>query len=65
MLQKLELTVHEHIILCNEHICFMFLGSVADPEVYIDKIQQDATVCSYLFTANILYMFRVAIAPII
>jgi len=32
---------------------------------YIDKIQQDATVCRYLFTANILYMFRVSTAPII
>ena len=31
----------------------------------IDKIQQDATVCRYLFTANVLYMFRVSIAPII
>jgi len=33
--------------------------------VYINKIQQDATVCRYLFTANILYMFWVYIAPII
>jgi hypothetical protein len=33
--------------------------------MYIDKIQQDATVCRYLFTVNILYMFRVSIAPII
>jgi hypothetical protein len=32
---------------------------------YINKIQQDATVCRYLFTANLLYMFRVSIAPII
>ena len=31
----------------------------------INKIQQDATVCRYLFTANLLYMFRVSIAPII
>ena len=30
--------------------------------VYIDKIQQYETVCRYLFTANILYMFRVRIA---
>ena len=32
---------------------------------YINKIQQDATVCRYLFTSNLLYMFRVSIAPII
>ena len=32
---------------------------------YINKIQQDATVCRYLFTAKWLYMFRVSIAPII
>jgi len=31
--------------------------------MYIDKIQQDATVGRYLFTANILYMFWVSIAP--
>jgi hypothetical protein len=33
--------------------------------VYINKIQQDATVCRYLFTAKLLNMFRVSIAPII
>ena len=32
--------------------------------IYINKIQQDATVCRYLFTAKSLYMFRVSIAPI-
>ena len=32
---------------------------------YINKIQQDATVCRYLFTAKSLCMFRVSIAPII
>ena len=31
----------------------------------INKIQQDATVCRYLFTAKSLYMFQVSIAPII
>ena len=31
----------------------------------INKIQQDATVCRYLFTASLLYMFWVSIAPII
>ena len=34
-------------------------------DIYINKIQQDATVCRYLFTAKSLYMFRVSIAPII
>ena len=29
------------------------------------KIQPDATVCRYLFTAKSLYMFRVSTAPII
>jgi len=32
---------------------------------YINKIQQDATVYTYLFTAKSLYMFRVSITPII
>ena len=31
----------------------------------INKIQQDATVCRYLFTAKLLYMFRTSIAPIV
>ena len=30
---------------------------------YINKIQQDATVCRYLFTAKSLYVFWVFIAP--
>ena len=33
--------------------------------LWIDKIQQDATVCRYLFTASLLYMFRASIVPII
>ena len=33
--------------------------------VHINKIQRDATVCRYLFTAKSLYMFWVSIAPII
>ena len=33
--------------------------------LYINKIQLDATVCRCLFTAKLLYMFRVSIAPII
>ena len=32
---------------------------------YAEEIQQDATVCRYLFTAKFLYMFRASIAPII
>ena len=32
---------------------------------YINKIQQDATICRYLFTAKSLYIFRVSIAPIV
>ena len=33
--------------------------------LYINKIQRDATVCRCLFTAKLLYMFRMSIAPII
>ena len=33
--------------------------------IYINKIQRDATVCTCLFTAKLLYIFRVSIAPII
>jgi len=32
---------------------------------YINKIQRDATLCRCLFTAKLLYMFRMSIAPII
>jgi len=32
---------------------------------YINKIQQDATVCRYIFSAKLIYMFRVSIVPII
>ena len=36
------------------------------PAAYtINKIQQDATVCRCFFTAKLLYIFRVSIAPII
>ena len=28
----------------------------------VEEIQQDATVCRYLFTAKLLYMFRTSIA---
>jgi len=33
-------------------------------QLHINKFQQDTTVCRYLFTAKLLYMFRVSIAPI-
>ena len=33
--------------------------------IRINKIQRDAGVCRCLFTAKLLYMFRVSIAPII
>jgi len=33
--------------------------------VCINEIQQDVTVCTYLFTASLLYMFRASIMPII
>ena len=33
--------------------------------ISINKIQQDATICRYLFTEKSLYMFRMSIAPII
>ena len=47
---------------CNNDIILM----AADVSIlYINKIQQDATVCMYLFTAKSLYIFRVSIAPII
>ena len=32
---------------------------------FINKFQRDATLCRCLFTAKLLYMFRVSIAPII
>ena len=34
-------------------------------DAYINRIQQDAAVLRYLFTAKSLYMFRVSIAPIV
>ena len=46
----------------NFYSDFLIHGSI---NFYINKIQQDATVCRYLFTAKLLYMFRASIAPII
>jgi len=42
-----------------------FLSMTKHLTVYINKIQQGATVYRYLFTAKLLYMFRVSIASII
>jgi hypothetical protein len=36
-----------------------------EAENKVNKIQQDATICRYLFTAKSIYMCRVSIAPII
>ena len=46
---------------------FYIRGSVHRDSIllYINKIQRDATVCRCLFTAKLLYVFRVSIAPII
>jgi len=35
-----------------------------DPGLMLIKIQPDATVCRYLFTAKLLYMFRVSPHPL-
>ena len=45
-------------ILCKK---FCLIYSV----LCIKKIQQDTTVCRYLFTAKSLYIFRLSVAPII
>ena len=44
---------------------YIVITVLAATSYYINKIQQDATVCGYLFTAKLLYMFWVSIAPII
>ena len=36
----------------------------AAPIFKVEEIQQDATVCRYLFTAKLLYMFRASNMPI-
>jgi len=41
------------------------MNSQVKQKLYIDKIQQDATVCRYLFTASLLHIFRASIATII
>ena len=45
-------------------LLFYVRGSVIRDSRFAE-IQQDATVCRYLFTAKLLYMFRASIAPII
>ena len=54
-------TSHQHLYTFITILYSWFLTSW----LYINEIQQDATVCRYLFTANLLYMFRMSIAPII
>ena len=49
----------------SKWILFLFYMSVEFFTGYINKIQQDATVCRYLITAKSIYMFRVSIALII
>ena len=44
---------------------FSINSNATASSVYISKIQRDATVCRCLFTAELLYMFRVSIAPIV
>jgi hypothetical protein len=51
------LEIHNNLFTISANIVFTSL--------HINKIQRDATVCRYLFTATLLYMFRVFIAPII
>ena len=55
---QMSLTIFFYI--CG-FLCLWFRASW----LYINNIQQDATVCRYLFTANLLYMFRASMAPII
>ena len=44
---------------------FSVLPILINQNIFINKIQQDARVCRYLFTASLLYMFQAYIAPII
>ena len=68
----------QHIHLWRQHkhstydihttACFIwssYSASLNIIKLYINKIQRDETVCRRLFTAKLLYMFRVSIAPII
>ena len=50
----------------NNYEWWLFLIFIFRPSgLYINKIQRDAAVCRCLFTAKLLYMFRVSIVPII
>ena len=50
----------------NEHnSAYSEVVALSTQRLYIYKIQQDTTVCRYLFTAKSLYMFRASIAPIV
>jgi len=37
----------------------------ANATIEVEEIQRDVTVCRYLFTVKLLYMFRASILPII
>ena len=64
------------VVYTNIHTSYMYhiacynlstsLGNIVLSKIFcIDKIQQDTTVCRYLLTASLLYMFRASIATII
>jgi len=69
---------HENVCLVSQNVFDTFLCSQNQKTIMailyswfraswlcINEIQQDATVCRYLFTACLLYMFWASIAPII
>ena len=60
----LRMGCDSHIFTENDKYMIRIL-EFTDEILYINKIQQDATVWRCLFTAKLLYMFRVSIAPII
>ena len=74
--QIIKIVFSEHEAWNSQMVHVIILSSTLSPYTYlskyrqpificINKIQQDATVCRYLFTASLLYMFRASIAPVI
>ena len=55
--------IANHNIATHINVKFLVTKSWIHNQRYINKIQQDATVCRYLFTAKSLYMFRVSSHP--
>ena len=53
------IVVYDGLTLCWCCLC----AGVVSTELYVNKIPTDATVCRYLFTAKLLYMFRVSQHP--